>query len=151
MSTTAPSTPRITPDAAIGMDADAFRSLGHSLVDRIADELAAMPTGPLTPGEQPSVVRRALDRHGLVGPYADVEDLETAVRVTPDGRRIRFLLNHRASPVTVTLHCGGTGLLTDDKLPTGSTVDLPPYAILVLAEDSHDHVRSTPDTYTERP
>ncbi len=32
------------------------------------------------------VLRQVLDRHGLVGPYPDVPDLETTVRVTPAGR-----------------------------------------------------------------
>jgi beta-galactosidase len=82
------------------------------------------------------VVRRVLDRHGLVGPYADVEDLETAVRVTPSGQRVRFLLNHRSSPVAVTLHCGGVDLLTGDKVQSGQTLDLPPYGVLVNAEQS---------------
>ena len=39
---------------------DEFRRLGHALVDRIAGMLATMPQGPLTPGEAPSEVRRAL-------------------------------------------------------------------------------------------
>ncbi len=45
------------------------------------------------------VVRQVLDRHDLVGPYADLADVETAVRVAPDGTRLRFVLNHRADTV----------------------------------------------------
>jgi hypothetical protein len=63
-----------------------------------------------------------------------VVDLETAVRVTPAGQRIRFLLNHRPSSVEVTLHCGGSDLLGGGKVAGGSTVDLPLYGVLVLAE-----------------
>ena len=80
------------------------------------------------------VVRRVLERHGLVGPYADVADLETAVRVTPAGQRVRFLLNHRDAHATVTLHCGGVDLLTGDKVHGGQEIDVPPYGVLVLAE-----------------
>jgi beta-galactosidase len=80
------------------------------------------------------VVRRVLDRHGLVGPYADATDLETAVRVTPAGRRIRFLLNHLAERVTVSVHCGGTDLLTGVKIRDGQPLTLEPYGVLVLAE-----------------
>ena len=81
------------------------------------------------------VVRQVLDRHGLVGPYADVPDLETAVRVTPAGRRVRFLLNHRSSQVTTTLHCGGVDLLAGEKVASGQEVALPPHGVLVLAEN----------------
>ena len=38
-----------------------FRELGYRLVDRIAAFLDALPQRPVTPGESPSVVRRALD------------------------------------------------------------------------------------------
>jgi glutamate/tyrosine decarboxylase-like PLP-dependent enzyme len=37
-----------------------FREIGHRLVDQIADRLAALPQGPVTPGESPADVRRAL-------------------------------------------------------------------------------------------
>jgi len=47
--------------AALTMDADAFRALGHDVVDRIAVFLDAMGERPLTPGESPEAVRAALD------------------------------------------------------------------------------------------
>jgi glutamate/tyrosine decarboxylase-like PLP-dependent enzyme len=50
------------------MDAERFRTLGHLLVDRIAEELAAIPRGPVTPGEPADAVRRAL---GLGGPLPE--------------------------------------------------------------------------------
>jgi aromatic-L-amino-acid/L-tryptophan decarboxylase len=37
-----------------------FRALGHELVDRIADHLALLPTGRVTPAEPAAVVRAAL-------------------------------------------------------------------------------------------
>ena len=48
---------------------DEFRRLGHALVDRIAGMLATMPQGPLTPGESPSEVRRALGGAALVAGF----------------------------------------------------------------------------------
>ena len=49
-----------TRDAAIDMAPDEFRALGHKLVDRIADFMATMPAGKVTPGETPAQVRAAL-------------------------------------------------------------------------------------------
>jgi aromatic-L-amino-acid decarboxylase len=53
-----------TRQAALAMDAPTFRSLGHQLVDQLADCLAAVPSGPVTPAEAPSTVRAALDLTG---------------------------------------------------------------------------------------
>ena len=54
----------ITRRAALAMDAATFRSLGHQLVDQVADCLAAVPHGPITRAEAPSAVRAALDLTG---------------------------------------------------------------------------------------
>jgi aromatic-L-amino-acid/L-tryptophan decarboxylase len=43
------------------MDAATFRALGHRLVDQLAASLEAVPRGPVTRGESPSAVRKALD------------------------------------------------------------------------------------------
>ncbi|GAA0913056.1 beta-galactosidase [Virgisporangium aurantiacum] len=80
------------------------------------------------------VVRQVLDRHGLTGPYADLADVETTVRVTPAGDHVRFLLNHRADPVEVTVVTGGTDLLTGAGVDSGQTVKLDRYGVLVLRE-----------------
>ncbi len=50
--------------APLRLSADEFRALGHRLVDRVAEGLAAVPHGPVTRDEPPSAVRRALDLDG---------------------------------------------------------------------------------------
>ncbi len=54
--------------APLALDADAFRRLGHALVDQLAALLAAVPEGPVTRDEAPSAVRAAL---GLQGPLPE--------------------------------------------------------------------------------
>ncbi|MFG3643774.1 beta-galactosidase [Micromonospora sp. NPDC047762] len=81
------------------------------------------------------VVRRVLARHYLLGPYPDVPDLESAVRVAADGSRLLFLLNHRAEPVEVTARTGGVDLLTGDRTAAGGALRLPAYGVVVLEED----------------
>jgi glutamate/tyrosine decarboxylase-like PLP-dependent enzyme len=46
--------------APLHMSADAFRSTGHELVDRIANWLEQMPAGPVVRDESPADIRRAL-------------------------------------------------------------------------------------------
>jgi glutamate/tyrosine decarboxylase-like PLP-dependent enzyme len=46
--------------ARLEIDANAFRELGHRLVDRIAGHLERMPDGPVTPSESAAAVRLAL-------------------------------------------------------------------------------------------
>ncbi|MBM0233845.1 beta-galactosidase [Micromonospora sp. STR1_7] len=81
------------------------------------------------------VVRQVLARHDVLGPYPDVPDLESAVRVAPDGSRLLFLLNHRAEPVEVAARIGGVDLLTGDRTETGSALRLPAYGVVVMRED----------------
>jgi beta-galactosidase len=81
------------------------------------------------------VIRQVLDRHDLSGPYPEVPDLETAVRVTPDGTRLLFLLNHRAEPVEVAASTGGVDLLTGDRVAPGRPISLEPRGVVVLRED----------------
>ena len=80
------------------------------------------------------VVRRVLDRHGLVGPYADVPDLELAVRER-DGDRTAFVLNHAQETVEVAAHASGTDLLTGRRIERGETLRLAPTDVVVLRED----------------
>jgi beta-galactosidase len=80
------------------------------------------------------VIRQVLDRHDLAGPYPDVPDLETAVRVTPDGTRLLFLLNHNAEPVEVTARSAGIDLLTGDRIEAGQPISLGSRGVMVLRE-----------------
>lgn len=47
--------------AALALEADEFRRLGHDLVDRIATLLDDIPRGKVTPGEAPDDVRALID------------------------------------------------------------------------------------------
>jgi glutamate/tyrosine decarboxylase-like PLP-dependent enzyme len=58
-------TPR---DAALTMSPEQFRRLGHDLIDRLADALDAIPSGPVMRNESPSAVRDAL---GLGAPLPE--------------------------------------------------------------------------------
>ncbi|MEV0894519.1 beta-galactosidase [Promicromonospora sp. NPDC050262] len=80
------------------------------------------------------VVRRVLDRHGLVGPYADVPDVELAVR-SKDGVRFAFVLSHATGPVEVAAHASGVDLLTGRTVRQGETLRLDPTDVVLLRED----------------
>jgi len=80
------------------------------------------------------VLRQVLDRHDLYGPYPDVPGLETAVRVTPDGSRLLFLLNHGTEPVEVTAREPGVDLLTGDRIEQGQPIVLDAGGVLVLRQ-----------------
>ncbi|SDE17693.1 beta-galactosidase [Auraticoccus monumenti] len=88
----------------------------------------------LSPDGMATVVRAVLERHGLIGPYADVPDLEHAVRER-DGERTSFLLNHSGRPLEVPAHTGGTDLLTGDRVEAGQPLRLGPAGVVVLRED----------------
>ena len=79
------------------------------------------------------VVRRVVDRHGLVGPHADTEGVEVADRVSPEGVLHRFVLHHGADPVTVTSEVSGTDLLTGRSIELGQPLTLSPTEVLVLS------------------
>ncbi|WP_329100711.1 beta-galactosidase [Micromonospora sp. NBC_01699] len=81
------------------------------------------------------VVRQVLANHDLLGPYPEVPELESAVRVAPDGSRLLFLLNHRAEPVELTAHTGGVELLTGERIAPGEPLRLTGLGIVVLRED----------------
>jgi beta-galactosidase len=81
------------------------------------------------------VVRRVLARHDLLGPYPEVPELETTLRVAPDGTRLRFLLNHSAEPVEVAAIWAGTDLLTGEAVTPGQPLRLVGYGVLVLREE----------------
>jgi beta-galactosidase len=75
-----------------------------------------------------------LDWHNLSGPYPDVPDLETAVRVTRDGTHLLFLLNHNDEPVEVVARAGGVDLLTDARVHIGQVIRLDPRGVMVLRQ-----------------
>ena len=77
------------------------------------------------------VVRRALERHGLVGPFAQAEGVEHTVRQV-DGRRYDFVLHHGAEPVPVVIPHDGVDLLTGRTLGAGDEVTLRPADVLVI-------------------
>ena len=70
----------------LDMAPEAFRALGHQLVDRIAAHMADMPEGPVKPDETGAEVRRALrSERGLPETGANAgELLETASRLLFD-------------------------------------------------------------------
>ncbi|MEU0166048.1 beta-galactosidase [Streptomyces iakyrus] len=79
-----------------------------------------------------AVVRRILTRHDLLGPYADHPEVETATRVTPDGTRLLFLLNHTPEPARLTAHTPATDLLTGKRLDQGEPLVLDPLGVAIL-------------------
>ena len=81
------------------------------------------------------VMRQVLAQHDVEARYPDVPDLESAVRVTPDGARVLFLLNHRDEPVEVTAKRGGIDLLTETRVERGAPLRLEPRGVKVLRED----------------
>jgi glutamate/tyrosine decarboxylase-like PLP-dependent enzyme len=50
--------------AAIAMDAPTFRTIGHRLVDQVADFLESLPRRPVTRDRLPSAIREAFDLNG---------------------------------------------------------------------------------------
>ena len=81
------------------------------------------------------VVRQVLAEHDLAGPYPGQPDVETTVRVSPDGVRFRFLLNHGASAVELRAAAAGVDLLTGETIRCGQTLHLDPAGVLLVRED----------------
>ncbi|RPF23108.1 beta-galactosidase [Myceligenerans xiligouense] len=80
------------------------------------------------------VVRRVLERHDLVGPYAAWPDVELAIRER-DGERWSFVLNHGTRDVEVPAHTSGTDLLTGRHVVRGEALVLAPTEVLILREN----------------
>jgi beta-galactosidase len=78
------------------------------------------------------VVRRALDRHGLPGPYADLPDVETATRINADGVPLMFVLNHRDAPVEIVADRDGTDLLSGRAVARGGTLRLAAHDVMII-------------------
>ena len=84
------------------------------------------------------VVRQVLARHRLTGRCPDEPGVEAALRVTPDGARLLFLLNHNAEPVEVAAPTGGLDLLSGARVACGRRTRLEPYGVMVVREDPAD-------------
>jgi beta-galactosidase len=91
------------------------------------------------------VVRRILTRHDLLGPYAGHPTVETANRVTPDGTRLLFLLNHAPEPARLTAHATATDLLTGKRLDQGEPLVLDPWGVAILQQIRRPRPSGTPD------
>ncbi|MDQ7878982.1 Beta-galactosidase C-terminal domain [Microbacterium sp. QXD-8] len=86
----------------------------------------------LRPRPLSHLVTRALERHDLVGPYADVPGLELATRIAADGQAVDFLLHHGPRDATIRLHSDGTDLLTGRELDAGDVIVLHPTDVIVI-------------------
>ena len=71
--------------APLDMPLAEFREIGHRLVDEIADRLAKIPRGPVTPDESPEDVRRAVGAPGTLPP-----DGTDAGRLVSEATRLLF-------------------------------------------------------------
>ena len=100
---------RVSP---LELQPEQFRWMGHDLVDRLADFLAALPRGLVTPGETPAQVRDLLGRIGLPAQGADPARLleETAT----------LLLEHSL----FNGHPRFMGYITSSAAPIGALADL---------------------------
>ena len=75
------------------------------------------------------VVRQILDHHDLIGPYADLSGVEATTRVTPDGERLLFLLNHSGESVDVRTPAAGVELLSGED---GEQIRLDPASVAIF-------------------
>jgi beta-galactosidase len=82
------------------------------------------------------VIRQVLAQHDVELRYPDVPDLESTVRVAPDGTRLLFLLNHRPEAVEVAAAHAGLDLLSGLRVERGAVIRLAPRDVMVLREDA---------------
>lgn len=80
--------------------------------------------------------RRVLERHGIELRYLGNRDLETAMRIAPDGSRVLFVLNHGAVPTYVTVDHAGTDLLAEQHVDAGDTVKIDGCGVMIIREDA---------------
>ena len=71
--------------APLEMPPGEFREIGHRLVDEIADRLAKLPDGPVTPDESPADLRRAFGAEQALPPAGT-----DAGRLVSDATRLLF-------------------------------------------------------------
>ncbi|MGE3840143.1 MAG: aspartate aminotransferase family protein [Vicinamibacterales bacterium] len=98
--------------APLAFDAETFKVLGHRLVDQIAERLAAVAAGPVTPSESPSHVREALGLNG---------------RLPEDGTEPKALLEHTVDALFAhslfNAHPRFMGYITSSPAPIGMLGD----------------------------
>ena len=70
--------------APLAIDKDAFRTLGHALVDELAELMASVPGGPVTRGASPQDVRRLLG----VGQGIPEEGTDPSALLAPTARAL---------------------------------------------------------------
>jgi glutamate/tyrosine decarboxylase-like PLP-dependent enzyme len=68
-------------DAPLALDLEVFRTLGHRLVDDLADRLSALAAGPVTRGGTPEEIRAALGASRAL-PDAGTDPAELLARAT---------------------------------------------------------------------
>ena len=97
----------------LDISSDEFRAAGHQLVDRIADFFGSLPQRPVTPGESPSAIRKAL-----------VADRSLPLKGADAGE----LLNHAASLLfdhsLFNAHPRFWGYVTSSAAPIGALGEL---------------------------
>lgn len=98
--------------AAVHMDADQFRALGHEVVDELADFLTTLPQRPVTTHEAPETIRRALG----TGPLPD--------RGSPPGELLREAVRLLAEHSLFNGHPRFWGYITSSPTPIGILGDL---------------------------
>lgn len=81
-----------------------------------------------------ALVGQVLSARGLLGPYAEVAGVEVATRVSPDGERYRFVLNHTGAPVRLPAQVTGMDLLTGREVEPGSEFRLPSAGVAIVYE-----------------
>ncbi len=98
--------------APLNVSPEAFRSAGHTLVDRLADFLASIPERPLTTAPSPAQVQARLGQ----GPLPQTgQDLDTLLGSTFDFVTENSLLNG---------HPRFFGYITSSPSPAGALADL---------------------------
>lgn len=97
----------------LAIDAATFRTLGHALVDQLAELLSAMPAGRVQPGESPSEIRRALE---LDGPLPELG--------TAPGPLLEETARRLFAHSTFNGHPRFMGYITSSPAPIGMLADL---------------------------
>lgn len=98
-------------DVPVNMDAEAFRSAGHQVVDDLADLFAGLARRPVTPHESPTQVRRALGVDSLPEDGTDAQEL------------VRDLVPRLADHSLFNGHPRFWGYITSSPTPIGAIGD----------------------------